>query len=35
VPEDLIEAPLPILKIGGGLAEIIYLLLLLAVLALI
>jgi hypothetical protein len=34
VVEDLVEAPLPILKIDGGLAEIIHLLLLLAVLAL-
>jgi hypothetical protein len=34
VVEDLVETPLPILKIDGGLAEIIYLLLLLAVLAL-
>jgi hypothetical protein len=32
--KDLVEAPLPILKIDGGLAEILYLLLLLAVLAL-
>jgi hypothetical protein len=32
--KDLIEAPLPILKIDGGLAEILYLLLLLAVLVL-
>jgi hypothetical protein len=32
--KDLIEAPLSILKIDGGLAEILYLLLLLAVLAL-
>jgi hypothetical protein len=30
VVEDLLEAPLPILKIDGGLAEILYLLLLLA-----
>jgi hypothetical protein len=30
VVEDLVEAPLPILKIDGGLAEILYLLLLLA-----
>jgi hypothetical protein len=29
--KDLVEAPLPILKIDGGLAEILYLLLLLAV----
>jgi hypothetical protein len=34
VVEDLVETPLLILKIDGGLAEIIYLLLLLAVLAL-
>jgi hypothetical protein len=34
VVEDLVEAPLLILKIDGGLAEILYLLLLLAVLAL-
>jgi hypothetical protein len=34
VVEDLVEAPLPILKIDGGLVEIIYLLLLLEVLAL-
>jgi hypothetical protein len=34
VVKDLIEAPLPILKIDGGLAEILYLLLLLVVLAL-
>jgi hypothetical protein len=34
VVEDLVEAPLPILKIDDGLAEIVYLLLLLAVLAL-
>jgi hypothetical protein len=32
--KDLVEAPLSILKIDGGLAEILYLLLLLAVLAL-
>jgi hypothetical protein len=32
--EDLVEAPLPILKINGDLAEILYLLLFLAVLAL-
>jgi hypothetical protein len=32
--EDLVKAPLPILKIDGGLAEILYLLLFLAVLAL-
>jgi hypothetical protein len=32
--EDLVEAPLPILKIDGGLAKILYLLLFLAVLAL-
>jgi hypothetical protein len=34
VVKDLIEAPLPILKIDGGLAEVVHLLLLLAVLAL-
>jgi hypothetical protein len=34
VVEDLVEAPLVILKIGGGLAEIVYLLPLLVVLAL-
>jgi hypothetical protein len=34
VVKDLVEAPLPILKIDGGLAEVLYLLLLLAVLAL-
>jgi hypothetical protein len=34
VIEDLIEAPLPILEIDGGLVEILYLLLFLAVLAL-
>jgi hypothetical protein len=34
VIEDLVEAPLLILKIDGGLVEIVYLLLLLAVLAL-
>jgi hypothetical protein len=32
--KDLVEAPLPILKIDGGLAEILCLLLLLAVLVL-
>jgi hypothetical protein len=32
--KDLVEAPLSILKIDGGLAKILYLLLLLAVLAL-
>jgi hypothetical protein len=31
--KDLIEAPLPILKIDGGLAEVLYLILLLAILA--
>jgi hypothetical protein len=31
---DLVEAPLPIIKIDGGLAEVLYLLPLLAVLAL-
>jgi hypothetical protein len=34
VIEDLVEAPLPILKIDGSLAEIVYLHLLLATLAL-
>jgi hypothetical protein len=34
VVKDLIEAPLSILKIDGGLAEILYLLLLLALLVL-
>jgi hypothetical protein len=34
VVEDLVEAPPPILKIDGGLAEIVHLLLLLAVLVL-
>jgi hypothetical protein len=32
--KDLVEAPLPILKINGSLAEILHILLLLAVLAL-
>jgi hypothetical protein len=34
VVEDLVEAPLLIFKINGGLAEVVHLLLLLAVLAL-
>jgi hypothetical protein len=34
VVEDLVEAPLPILKINGGLAEVVHLLLLVAALAL-
>jgi hypothetical protein len=34
VVKDLVETPSPILKIDGGLAEIVHLLLLLAVLAL-
>jgi hypothetical protein len=34
VVKDLVEAPPPILKIDGGLAEVVHLLLLLAVLAL-